>query len=157
MPNDTRDRNGQRTLVISLSCALLAGCIAESSKGYVRICNDTKLALQFDFEPGAWADMRAAGRVPPLGPDGPGVDRIHYEVPNGSVGAAGRRPWLPEGLSGLAVRDSATGIVARVSRVEMFRRRHWYSTFSRAWEVRIEPDGDGFRISQQTCDREKRE
>jgi hypothetical protein len=152
-----RNRNARRALVMLLPCALLAGCIAEPSKGYVGICNDTKLALQFDLEPGAWADPRAAGRIPPRGSDGPGADRIHYEIPPGSVGAAGRRPWLPEGLAGIAVRDSATGFVARVSRAEMFQRRQWYSTFSRAWEIRVEPDGDRFRISELTCEREKRE
>jgi hypothetical protein len=130
----------------------LSACTNEPGRGIVAVCNHSGRTLRFDFTP-----LSPPGAIPefpiPAGtPKKPGWGIIEYDI-----WSMPTRRSLPESVTGLVVRDSATGRTVHIARSELMENQVWAQGDNPNWRIRVEPDSDGFRIAEQTCEREKRE
>jgi hypothetical protein len=130
--------------MLSLASAVLAGCDPYKKWTFV-VCSELPYAIAAATEPvGGEVDFV---RVPPRGE---GNWFFDLDVAGDDAREAQRGPWLPEGIGGLILRDSA-GHTLRITRAELFRNPQWYNHVERAWWLRVVPDGEHFRVSHAPC------
>jgi hypothetical protein len=127
----------------------LGACTNEPEIGVVSICNHSGRTLRFDFTSPNAPDSAPAYPVRPGTLEKPGWGIIRYQI-----WSMRYRRFLPEGVTGLVVRDSATGYTVRIPRRKLMETEVWAQGASSSWHIRAEPDGDRFRIAEQTCERE---
>lgn len=150
----TRHRGRTRAPILALiaTCMVLGACPNEPGRGIVSVCNHSGRTLRFAFTPLSPRDTIPENPVPAGTAQKPGWGIIQYDI-----WSMRTRRWLPESVTGLVVRDSATGHTVHIARRELMENDVWAQGDNPNWRIRIEPDGDRFRISEQTCEREKRE
>lgn len=145
-----RHRGRRRAAVGALigTCMLLSACPNEPEIGVVAICNHSGRTLRFDFTPPSSPDSLPVYPVTPGTPGKPGSGIMRYEI-----WSMRSRRFLPESVTGLVIRDSVTGHTVRIARRELMETQVWAQGASSSWHIRVEPDGDRFRIAQRTCER----
>lgn len=150
----TRHRARRRAPLLSTIaiCIFLGACSNEPEIGVVSICNHSGRALRFDFTPMSSPDALPVYPVTPGTPEKPGSGTMEYQI-----WSMRYRRFLPETVTGLVVRDSATGYTVRIPRRKLMETEVWAQGASSSWHIRVEPDGDRFRIAERRCEREPRQ
>lgn len=148
----TRDRGRTRAPIRALiaTCMFLGACTNEPSLGIVAVCNHSGRTLRFDFTPLSPPDAIPEFPIPAGTPQKPGWGIIKYDI-----WSMPTRRSLPGSVTGLIVRDSATGHTVHIARRELMETDVWAQGNNPNWHIRIEPDGDRFRVAETACERER--